>query len=57
MLPALDGGGSRTRDTQDEAEPWWKACSRSWYRGEIVRGILFFVERNLSELNPKKWES
>lgn len=54
MLPALDGGGSRIRDTQDEAEPWWKACSRSWYRGETVREILFFVERNLSELNPKK---
>lgn len=22
----------------------------------IIRGILFYVERNLSGLNPKKWE-
>lgn len=53
MLPLLDGGGSRAQDMQDEAEPWWKACSQSRYRDEIVRGILFYVERNLSGINPK----
>jgi len=37
MLPLLDRRGSRVRDVQDEAVPWWKAYSQSRYRGEITK--------------------
>jgi len=56
MFPPLDGGGNRARDTQDEAEPWWKSCSWSRYRGDRKENPILRREKPVW-IKSKKWES